>query len=329
MATTRYILQRLIYGLILMIGVVVLNFFLIHAAPGDVAEVIAGEMGGMTEEMMAQIRANYGLDQPILVQLWTYLSQILTGDLGMSYHFNRPVTDLILQRLGPTILLALSAQVFAMLIGVILGVLASRKPQGPLSAFVAVFSTVGYAAPVFWTGLMLVILFSVVIPVFPVEGMVSARFRGTGFAYAMNVAWHLALPAMTLGILFLAQYARLSRAAMIEVLGADYVRTARAKGLGEGRVTFRHALRNAVLPIMTVAGIQFGNLISGALLVETVFNWPGMGRLAFDSVLRRDYPTLLGVLFFSSAVVVIANLLTDLGYRLADPRIRTGGRWDV
>jgi peptide/nickel transport system permease protein len=156
--------------------------------------------------------------------------------------------------------------------------------------------------------------------------MVSARFRGSGFDYALNVLHHLALPAMTLGILFLAQYARLSRAAMIEVLGADYVRTARAKGLGEWKVTFRHALRNAVLPILTVAGIQFGNLISGALLVETVFNWPGIGRLAFDSVLRRDYPTLLGVLFCASAVVVIANLLTDLSYRIADPRIRTGGR---
>lgn len=326
MATLRYILQRLLYGLILMIGVVVLNFFLIHAAPGDVAEVIAGESGGLSEAQMAEIRARYGLDQPILVQLGVYLGNVLTGDLGMSYHFNRPVTDLILQRLGPTILLALSAQLVAMLIGVVFGVLASRKPQGVFSGFVAVFSTVGYAAPVFWTGLMLVILFSVVVPLFPVEGMVSARFRGTGLDYALNVAWHLVLPATTLGILFLAQYARLSRASMIEVLGADYVRTARAKGVGEGRVIFHHALRNAVLPIVTIAGLQFGNLISGALLVETVFNWPGMGRLAFDSVLRRDYPVLLGVLFFASAMVVIANLLTDLSYRMADPRIRTGGR---
>jgi peptide/nickel transport system permease protein len=305
---------------------VILNFFLIHAAPGDAAEVIAGEMGGITEQQMADIRARYGLDQPILVQLGRYLGQIATGDLGISYHFNRPVTELIMDRLGPTILLALSAQIFAMVVGVILGTLASRKPQGPLSAFVAVFSTVGYAAPVFWTGLMLVILFSVVIPIFPVEGMVSARFRGSSFDYALNVLHHLALPAMTLGILFLAQYARLSRASMIEVLGADYIRTARAKGLNERKVTFHHALRNAVLPILTIAGLQFGNLISGALLVETVFNWPGIGRLAFDSVLRRDYPTLLGVLFFASAVVVIANLLTDLSYRYADPRIRTGGR---
>lgn len=326
MASARYILQRLLYGLLLMVGVVILNFLLIHAAPGDAAEVIAGDMGGVSEEMLAQIRANYGLDQPMLVQLWVYLRQMAVFDLGMSYHYNTPVTGLILQRLGPTILLALAAQLFAMLIGVVLGVLSSRKPQGLLSGFVSVFSTVGYAAPVFWTGLMLVILFAVWIPLFPVEGYVSARFRGDGLAYAVNVAWHLVLPAATLGILFLAQYARLSRTAMIEVLGADYIRTARAKGLGEGKVTFRHALRNAVLPILTIAGLQFGNLISGALLVETVFNWPGMGRLAFDAVLARDYPTLLGVLFCASGVVVLANLLTDLGYRIADPRIRTGRR---
>ncbi|MCC0081557.1 MAG: ABC transporter permease [Rhodobacter sp.] len=326
MGLSSYILRRLFYGLILMLGVVVLNFFLIHAAPGDAAEVIAGEMGGTTEEMMAQIRAHYGLDQPLLWQLWLYLKQVAVLDLGTSYHFNRPVTELIAQRIWPTVLLAMSAQLVAMLIGVVMGVLASRKPQGAFSGFVSVFSTVGYAAPVFWTGLMLVILFAATIPIFPVEGMVSARFRGSGLAYALNVAHHLVLPATTLGILFLAQYARLSRTAMIEVLGADYIRTARAKGLGEGKVTFRHALRNAVLPILTVAGLQFGNLISGALLVETVFNWPGMGRLAFDSVLRRDYPTLLGVLFCASAVVVIANLVTDLSYRFADPRIRTGGR---
>lgn len=326
MSSLRYILLRLAYGALLVLGVVVLNFLLIQAAPGDAAEVIAGDMGGVTEERLAEIRQTYGLDQPVPVQLAVYLGRVVTGDLGMSFHYNRPVTDLILQRLWPTILLALSAQMMAMILGTVLGVLSARRPNGPLSGFVTVFSTVGYAAPVFWTGLMLVILLAVWFPVFPVQGMVSARFRGTGLALALNVAHHLVLPASTLAILFLAQYARIARASMIEVLGADYVRTARAKGLGEFRVIFRHAFRNALLPILTIAGLQFGNLISGALLVETVFNWPGMGRLAFDSVLRRDFPTLLGVLFFASVVVVIANILTDIGYRLADPRIRTGGR---
>ncbi len=326
MSASGYILRRLVYGLILLAGVVVLNFLLIHMAPGDPAEVIAGEMGGITEEQMARIRADLGLDQPVLVQLGRYLLSVAQGDLGRSFYFNAPVTELIAQRIWPTIMLVIAAQAIAISVGVGFGVLAARKPQGPLSAFVAVFSTVGYAAPVFWTGLMLIILFSATLPIFPVEGFSSARFDGGPLAYAVDVLHHLALPAITLAIIFLAQYARLSRAAMIDVLGADYVRTARAKGLGESSVTFRHALRNAVLPILTVAGIQFGNLISGALLVETVFNWPGMGRLAFDSVLRRDYPTLLGVLFFAALMVVVANLVTDLSYRLADPRIRTGGR---
>jgi peptide/nickel transport system permease protein len=306
-------------------GVLILNFLLIRLAPGDPAAVIAGEKGGITEELLAQIRADYGLDKPVLVQLGIYLGNVVRGDLGESFYFNQPVTSLILQRLGPTILLVVTAQLVSIFVGVVMGVLAARRPQGALSSIVSILSTVGYAAPVFWTGIMLTILFASVFPIFPVEGMTSARFQGNAFEYALDVAHHLVLPAATLAIIFLAQYARLARASMIDVLGADYVRTARAKGVPESRVVFKHALRNAVLPILTVAGLQFGHLISGALLVETVFNWPGMGRLAFDSILRRDYPTLLGVLFFSAAMVVIANLVTDLSYRLADPRIKTGG----
>jgi peptide/nickel transport system permease protein len=326
MGSTAYIARRLLYGVILLVGVLVLNFFLIHAAPGDPAETIAGVMGGATAKMLAEIRANYGLDKPLLTQLAIYLGHVAHGDLGMSYYFNQPVIELIAARVGPTILLVLAAQVFAITTGVAMGVFAARKPSGPLSAFITILSTIGYAAPVFWTGIMLIILFASIWPIFPVDGMTSARFAGGYFAYIGDVVYHLALPAFTLAIIFLAQYSRLSRASMIDVLGADYVRTARAKGLSETKVVFKHALRNAVLPIITVAGIQFGNLISGALLVESVFNWPGMGRLAFDSVLRRDYPTLLGILFFAALMVIVANLLTDLSYRFADPRIRTGGR---
>ena len=244
----------------------------------------------------------------------------------MSYYFNQPVIDLIAARVGPTVLLVAAAQMIAITLGVVMGVLAARKPSGLLSTVITVFSTIGYAAPVFWTGLMLIILLASIIPIFPVDGMVSARFSGGFVAHVVDVLYHLTLPAVTLAIIFLAQYSRLSRASMIDVLGTDYVRTARAKGVSETKVVFKHALRNAVLPIITVAGIQFGNLISGALLVKSVFNWPGMGRLAFNSVLRRDYPTLLGILFFSSLMVVVANLLTDLSYRFADPRIRTGGQ---
>ena len=318
-----YVARRLGYGLLLMLGVVVLNFLLIRLAPGDPATVIAGEMGGATEEVLESIREDYGLNKPLLTQLAIHVGKLLRFDLGESFYFNRPVATLIAQRIGPTILLVLTAQLVSILLGVFLGVIAARRPNGPMSAFVTVFATIGYAVPVFWTGIMLIILFASVLPIFPVEGMLSVKLREAGvLTRTVDVLHHLVLPAFTLAIIYLAQYARLSRASMLEVLGADYIRTARAKGAPERTVLFRHALRNAALPILTVAGLQFGNLISGALLVETVFNWPGMGRLAFDSVLRRDYPTVLGVLFFASFMVVVANILTDLSYRLADPRLR-------
>ncbi|MBQ0804965.1 MAG: ABC transporter permease [Sulfitobacter sp.] len=324
--TASFFIRRIIYGLLLMLGVVVLNFLLIRLAPGDPAVVIAGEMGGIDEAMLAAIRADYGLDKPLLTQLWIYLSQVAQGNLGESFFFNQPVAKLISARIGPTILLVLTAQVLSIVIGVFLGVIAARKPNGPLSGFVSIFATIGYAVPVFWTGIMLVILFASVFQIFPVEGMRSVRLRDAGvFSQIVDVAHHLVLPAFTLAIIYLAQYARLSRASMMDVLGSDYIRTARAKGATERSVLFKHALRNAALPILTVAGLQFGNLISGALLVETVFNWPGMGRLAFDSILRRDYPTVLGVLFFAAAMVVMANIITDLSYRWADPRLRGRG----
>jgi peptide/nickel transport system permease protein len=321
-----YLIRRLFYGALLMLGVVVLNFLLIRLAPGDPAVVIAGEMGGATEEMLESIREEYGLNKPVMVQLWLYVSSVAQGDLGESFFFNQPVSKLIGLRIWPTILLVVTAQLLSIVIGVFLGVIAARKPGGIMSAFVSVFATIGYAVPVFWTGIMLIILFASVIPIFPVEGMQSVKLRDANvFVRALDVLHHLILPAFTLAIIYLAQYARLSRASMMEVLGSDYIRTARAKGASEGSVLFKHALRNAALPILTVAGLQFGNLISGALLVETVFNWPGMGRLAFDSILRRDYPTIMGVLFFASFMVVVANILTDLSYRLADPRLRGKG----
>jgi peptide/nickel transport system permease protein len=321
--TLSYLLRRIGYGLLLMLGVVILNFFLIRLAPGDPAVVIAGEMGGATEEMLESIREEYGLNKPIFTQLWIYVSGIATGNLGESFFFNQPVSKLIGLRIWPTILLVITAQILSISIGVFMGVIAARKPNGILSGIVSIFATIGYAVPVFWTGIMLIILFASVIPIFPVEGMQSVKLRDAGFVVkTLDIAHHLVLPAFTLAIIYLAQYARLSRASMLEVLGSDYIRTARAKGASEASVLFKHALRNAALPILTVAGLQFGNLISGALLVETVFNWPGMGRLAFDSILRRDYPTILGVLFFASAMVVVANIITDISYRWADPRLR-------
>jgi peptide/nickel transport system permease protein len=315
--------RQFIQSLLLVLAVVVLNFFLLQAAPGDPVETIAGASGGMSEDLKAELRSKYGLDQPLLVQLGVYLSKVAVGDLGYSYFFNAPVTELIVQRLPATLLLVVSAVLFAFLVGTAAGVLASRKPNGLLSQSITVVSLVGFAAPVFWTGMMLIILFAATWPLFPISDMRDVASSGDGgWRDVVDVAHHLVLPTVTLAMLFLAQYSRLSRASMLDVLGSDYVRTARAKGLGETTVLYKHALRNAVLPVVTVLGLQFGNVLAGAVLVETVFNWPGLGRLALESVLRRDYPTILGVLLFSAIVVVVMNLLTDYVYRLIDPRIR-------
>jgi peptide/nickel transport system permease protein len=317
------VLRRLALAAGLVLAVLAVNFLLIHAAPGDPALVMAGEMGGADEATMAAIRKTYGLDRPLAEQFITYLGKSLQGDLGTSYAFNKPVVELIADRLGPTVLLVMTSLLTAIVLGTLLGVLASRRPDSLGSGVITVFSLVGYAMPVFWTGILLVILFGKVWPVLPIAGMRDVRSLGAGgWVAALDVARHLVLPAATLAIIYLAQYSRLARASMLEVLGSDYIRTARAKGLSDGVVTFKHALRNALMPIVTIAGLQFGNLISGAVLVETVFSWPGLGTLALDAILGRDYPTLLGVLTFSALLVIVANLVTDLSYRWIDPRLR-------
>lgn len=324
MRVLTYTLSRLYQGLALVLAVVVLNFALLHAAPGDPVETIAGASGGMSEELKAELRTQYGLDKPFHVQLGIYLAKVVQGDLGYSHFFNTPVSGLIWERVPATLLLVLTSVIGAFVIGTMLGVLSSRKPNGLLSQFINTFSLIGFAAPVFWTGIMLVLLFSSVFPIFPVSGMRAIDSAGTtGFAEVLDVLHHLVLPALTLGLIYLAQYSRLARASMLDVLGSDFIRTARAKGLAQRVVLYKHALRNAILPVVTILGLQFGNVMAGAILVETVFNWPGLGRLAFESVLRRDYPTILGVLLFSSMVVVVMNLLTDYCYRLIDPRIKT------
>lgn len=317
------ILKRLAYAAILLLAVITLNFLLIHISPGDPVETIAGSMGGMSEELRAQLREQFGLDKPFIVQLGIYLGKILQGDFGMSYYFNAPVSALIWERIPATLLLVVVSVLLAFIVGTLLGSLAARRPNGLLSQIVTILSIVGYSAPVFWTGIVLIILFASAFPIFPVSDMRTAGMDEGGLAGVLDVLHHLVLPASTLAFVYVAQYSRLARASMIDALSADYIRTARAKGLSEFIVLYKHALRNGVLPVVTMLGLQFGNVLAGAILVETVFNWPGLGRLAFDSVLRRDYPTMLGILFFASLLVVVMNQLTDLAYRIIDPRIKT------
>ena len=319
--TLSLIVNRLVYAIVLLFAVLVLNFTLMHLAPGDVADTISQSMGGADEELLIEIRKDYGLDQPYHHQLVAYIGKVLRFDLGHSFFFNEPVSKLVLQRVPATLLLVITAQIFALLLGVVLGVYSARKPNGIMSHFVTLFALFGYSAPVFWTGILLLIAFSLQIPLFPVAGMRDVTIEGNFWIHTIDIIKHMVLPVVTLASIFLALYSRLARATMIETLGTDFVRTARAKGLHERQVVYKHALRNSVSPVVTLAGLQFSAVVSGAVLVEAVFSWPGLGTLAFQSIIARDTPTILGILFFSALVVIIGNLLTDLVLRFVDPRV--------
>lgn len=315
------IAQRIFYAVALLIAVLVLNFSMLHLAPGDIADTIAQASGGADAEVMEQIRKDYGLDQPFFIQLGRYIGNVLSFDLGYSFFYNQPVTDLILEKLPATLLLVITSQILALIVGVLLGVFSARNPNGIASYVVTFLALFGYAAPVFWTGILLLIAFSLKIPLFPVAGMIDVTVEGGFFVRALDIAHHMVLPVITLASIFLALYSRLCRASMLEVLGSDYVRTAKAKGLAEREVVFKHALKNALSPVVTLAGLQFSAVVSGAVLVETVFSWPGLGTLALQSIIARDTPTILGILFFSAFVVIIGNLLTDMVLRMIDPRV--------
>ncbi|MEM9677655.1 MAG: ABC transporter permease [Pseudomonadota bacterium] len=319
----KYILpiaNRIFYAVVLLMAVLVLNFSMMYLAPGDIADTIAQASGGATEEMMDQIRADYGLDQPFIVQLFSYVAKVATFDLGYSFFYNQPVTTLIFEKLPATLLLVITAQLLALVVGVLLGVFSACNPKGLASYVVTFVALFGYAAPVFWTGILLLIAFSLKVPIFPVAGMMDVTAEGW-FAQTLSVARHMTLPTITLASIFLALYSRLCRASMLEVLGSDYIRTAKAKGLSEREVVLKHALKNSLSPVITLAGLQFSAVVSGAVLVEAVFSWPGLGTLALQSIIARDTPTILGILFFSALVVIVGNLLTDLALRLVDPRV--------
>ena len=317
----RFLAQRLVKMIAIVLAIAVANFLLIHAAPGDPASVMAGEAGAADPKFIAQLRAQFGLDQPLSTQLWIYLARLLHADLGMSYRQGRPVFDLIVERLPATLLLTGTAFLFAIAMGMLLGALAAQRVGRVADSIITVLALGFFATPIFWTGLMLVLVFSVWLDWLPSFGMNTVGAGLHGWAAVADIAQYLILPALTLGLFYMGVYARLTRATMLEVTSQDFVRTARAKGVPEGRILRRHILRNALLPVVTYAGIQAGQLIGGSILVETVFAWPGIGRLAFDALLARDYQLLLGVFLCTSVLTVVFNLLTDLVYAWIDPRV--------
>jgi ABC-type dipeptide/oligopeptide/nickel transport system permease component len=317
----RFLLKRLLYAVPLFFFAVTLIFVLIRLAPGDPVDYMLGEMGG-DPVFVERMRRDLGLDQPIYVQLVKYVRQVATGNLGFSFASNAPVLALILDRFPATFLLMITQYVLAAAMGIGLGVLSVRRPNSCFDNTVTVLSLASFAIPAFWLGQMMILVFGYHLNWFPIQGMYNLRAGYTGFAAVLDVAYHMVLPVITLSLLSLALIIRLTRGSMLQVIGQEYVKVARAKGLSERVVLVKHALPNALLPVVTVIGMEFPNLLAGAVLTETVFAWPGLGRLTFDAIAARDYPLLMGMFIFISALVIVGNLITDIVYAILDPRIR-------
>ncbi len=318
----RFLIRRLIQSLILILILILVNFLLIHLAPGDPVHLLAGQSGD--EKYYEFIRAKFGLNQSLASQLWIYLTSVLRGDLGYSLGYQQPVLGVIIARIPATLLLTISAVLVSSVAGVVLGVEAARRENSWTDRSINAFALVGYSVPSFSVGHLLLIVFALRLGLFPTQNLSSATQEMTGLAYGLDVLSHLVLPVTTLAIVYVAQIMRLTRTSMLNVLGENFVIAARAKGLSEGRVLYGHALCNALLPIVTVVGHDFGMLLSGAVLVETVFAWPGLGRLMLDALAMRDYPVLMGLFLMISVSVIVVNLIVDLTYSALDPRIHYG-----
>ncbi len=316
-----FVARRLASTVVLLVVISALTFTLISLAPGDAAFTLAGS-GGADPAYMALLHHRLGLDRPLSHQLGSYLWGTARGDLGFSVVQGRPVFDIIMSRLPATLLLSATAIAISSVGGVVLGLVAAARRGSRLDATVSVGSLVAYSIPVFWLGQLLVGLFAVRLRWLPASGMTTTGASQHGFAHVIDLARHLAMPVAAFSLLLLGLIVRTTRQAAIEPLNEDYVRAARGRGIPERRLLFRHVLPNVLRPVITVVTAQVGLLLTGAVLVETVFGWPGLGRLLFDSVLKRDTPLLVGLLLFSSVVVALANLVADVLYRLIDPRLR-------
>ena len=318
----RFIIRRLLHLIPLLIGVSLISFFVMHLAPGDPTALFTDPNIDPIE--LARIRANWGLDKPVIVQYFYWLGNVLRGNFGTSYTTGQPVLSELLTRLPATLLLMISSYILTLLITIPLGVISAVRKGSWFDNMVTVLSFAGMATPSFWLGLMLMLFFSVKLGWLPAVGMYDPLLKGGFFIRSLDVLKHMILPLTTMTLLSLAGITRYQRAAMLEVLNQDFVRTARAKGLPERVVIFKHALRNALIPIVTILGLSLPGLFGGAFIIETIFAWPGMGRLGVMAIFQRNYPLIMGIVVFSAGLIMLGNLLADIGYALVDPRIRYG-----
>lgn len=318
----HYLLTR-ISQIPITLGIILgISFFLIHAAPGDPVAALAGDY--VTKEYRDLIIQHYGLDQPLITQSFKYFKNVVTGDFGDSYYFKAPVFAVISTRVLPTLLLVVPSVVLSTFFGIVLGMLTVRFKSYTIGIGIPILATIIYALPTFWLGYLLILFFSINLNIFPIQGMSNPRYSLEGLEYYIDVFKHLALPLLTMVLTQLAQVVLLVKSRLSEEIQRPYFKTALSKGLKRQSAIFNHALPNAMLPIVTVLGTRFGFLITGSILTETVFAWPGLGRLMIIAIEVRDYPLVLGILFMLSLIILILNLITDLIYTILDPRINFG-----
>jgi len=324
MGMGTYIAKRVVHSIGIIFVILFLNFIIINSAPGNPALFMGGEVALSSPEYVKALMHRWGLDKPLYERTLIYFEHLLKGDLGYSYRYMEPVSSLILERLPVTLLLTLSSSLLAFVIGVWLGLASARRVKSKTDAAITTTMFVFWSTPSFWLGIMLMILFGVRLRLFPVSGMVSVSHLGGGVWYYLDILYHAVLPVTTLTLIMTPLYYKLTRDTAIQQLREDYVTTFRAVGLGEGYLFRKYVFRNSILPPITAFGLQLGYAVAGAVLVENVFGWPGMGRLLLDSILMRDYPVIMGIYVFVSVTVILSILLVDILYALLDPRIKYG-----
>lgn len=313
----RRLLQSVPSVLIIMVG----TFLLLQLAPGDTVDALVADMGGADAQYIERMREEYGLDEPVLVQLGRYMIKLAQFDFGWSFIYEQPVSVVLFERLQTTLLLMVSSLCFAFSLGVVLGAIAARFANTLVDNTISTLGLLFYATPSFFLGLMMIVVFVVKLNWLPVGGIETIAAFYTGWERVLDIARHLVMPVTSLSLIYLALYLRLMRASVLEVIDLDYVRTARAKGVNEWRVLSGHVMRNALLPVVTLVALQFSTLLGGSVVVETIFSLPGLGKLAYESVIQRDFNTLLGIIFLCAIVVVVVNFITDLVYAKLDARI--------
>lgn len=316
-----YMLRRIVQAVPIVILIMMGSFLLLKLAPGDTVDALVGDMGGADPAFVARLRAEYGLDESVIVQLWRYMVKLAQLDFGWSYVYEQPVLTVLMSRLGNTMLLMVSSLAVAFTFGIALGAFAARRVYSLTDNVISTLGLVFYAMPSFFLSLLMILVFSVKLGWFPVGGIRTIGAFNTGWADVVDVARHLVMPTAALSLIYLAFYMRLMRTSVLEVMDMDFVRTARAKGAGQSRLMFHHIIRNALLPVVTLLGLQFSTVLGGSVVIETIFSLPGLGQLAYTSVIKRDLNMLMGIIALSSIIVVIVNVLTDLVYAWLDPRI--------